>query len=394
MRVLEVGAAKCWGAPHVIAAGCTYVGTDILADPKIGLGRGVFYEQGAGPFLRVQADGESLPFADGRSTSTYCVATLHHALDLGADGGRDGPGHPARGARARTERGHAGGVPLGRRTRPGRGAQLRDQRARAHALRVPLGLRPRRPLVRRVEQADGYEEMAGRRIGGDCSCDSRCSAAAPDLVHADLYGYQGASLVARRSAAAPVRIAVCRPQVPFAHGGAEIFTDTLVAELRARGHEAEIVSVPFKWYPGARVLTQAFLWRLLDLDGADGRPIDMVVATKFPPTSSATPRSASGSCTSSARPTSSTAPSWASSARAPEDRAVRRKVQELDRVALGEATRLFATSGNVAGRLERSTGLVAEVLPHPAQALDYRDDGPGNSSSPSTGSTAPSASTC
>ena len=39
-RVLEVGAAKCWGAQHVIARGCTYVGTDILADANVGLGRG------------------------------------------------------------------------------------------------------------------------------------------------------------------------------------------------------------------------------------------------------------------------------------------------------------------------------------------------------------------
>ena len=62
----------------------------------------------------------------------------------------------------------------------------------------------------------------------------------------------------------------------------------------------------------------------------------------------------------------------------PEDRALRRKVQELDRVALGEATRLFATSRNVAGRLERSTGLGAEVLPHPPQELAYRCDGYGD----------------
>jgi glycosyltransferase involved in cell wall biosynthesis len=52
-------------------------------------------------------------------------------------------------------------------------------------------------------------------------------------------------------------------------------------------------------------------------------------------------------------------------------------VQELDRVALGEATRLFAISSNVAARLERSTGLVAEVLPHPPQRLAFRDDGDG-----------------
>ena len=58
--------------------------------------------------------------------------------------------------------------------------------------------------------------------------------------------------------------------------------DTLVAELRARDHEAELVTVPFKWYPGTRVLDQAFLWRLLDLTEIDGRPIDLVLATKFP----------------------------------------------------------------------------------------------------------------
>ena len=62
-----------------------------------------------------------------------------------------------------------------------------------------------------------------------------------------------------------MRIAVCRPQVPFVYGGAEVMADTLVEELRARGHEAEIVTVPYKWYPGTRVLDQAFLWRLVDL---------------------------------------------------------------------------------------------------------------------------------
>ena len=41
-----------------------------------------------------------------------------------------------------------------------------------------------------------------------------------------------------------MRIAVCRPQVPFNYGGAELVSDTLVEQLRARGHEAELVSVP------------------------------------------------------------------------------------------------------------------------------------------------------
>src|SRR5205085_1204038 len=57
---------------------CDFVATDILVDPKIGLGRGAFY----GDFGRVQADGEHLPFPDAAFDVVYCVATLHHALNL------------------------------------------------------------------------------------------------------------------------------------------------------------------------------------------------------------------------------------------------------------------------------------------------------------------------
>jgi uncharacterized protein YbaR (Trm112 family) len=78
LRVLEVGAAKAWAAPYWLERDCDYVATDILVDPKIGLGRGAFY----GDFGRVQADGEHLPFEDGSFDVVYCVAALHHALDL------------------------------------------------------------------------------------------------------------------------------------------------------------------------------------------------------------------------------------------------------------------------------------------------------------------------
>jgi glycosyltransferase involved in cell wall biosynthesis len=175
-----------------------------------------------------------------------------------------------------------------------------------------------------------------------------------------------------------MRIAVCRPQVPFARGGAEIFTDTLVDELRARDHEAEIVSVPFKWYPGARVLTQAFLWRLLDLTESDGKPIDLVVATKFPSYVVRHPEKRVWLVHQFRQAYDLDRTELGQFGESAPERALRRQVQELDRVALGEATRVFATSKNVAGRLERSTGLVAEVLPHPAQELPYHDDGPGD----------------
>ena len=151
-----------------------------------------------------------------------------------------------------------------------------------------------------------------------------------------------------------MRIAVCRPQVPFARGGAEIFTDRLVEELRARGHEADLVSVPFKWYPGARVLTQAFLWRMLDLDEADGRKIDLVVATKFPSylVRHADKRVWLVHQFRQAYELDGTPLGQFDDS--PEERALRRKVQELDRVALGEA---IAALRHVAQRRDAARGV-------------------------------------
>jgi glycosyltransferase involved in cell wall biosynthesis len=175
-----------------------------------------------------------------------------------------------------------------------------------------------------------------------------------------------------------MRIAVVRPQVPFARGGAEIFTDRLVDELRERGHEADLVSVPFKWYPGTRVLTQAFLWRLLDLDEADGKTIDLVVATKFPSYLVRHRHKRVWLVHQFRQAYELDGTELAQFGPSAEDRALRRKIQELDRLALGEATRLFSTSRNVADRLQRSTGLESEVLPHPPQELAYRCDGYGD----------------
>ncbi len=169
-----------------------------------------------------------------------------------------------------------------------------------------------------------------------------------------------------------MRIAVCAPKVPFVYGGAEILAETLVAELRTRGHEADLVTIPFKWYPRARVLTQALLWRLTDLEEADGRRIDLVIATKFPSYAVRHPNKVvwlvhqfrqayelDGTALGQFGPDSF-------------DRATRRAVHRLDNRALGEAQKLFAISENVAGRLRTNNDLEAKVLRPPPQNLDYR----------------------
>jgi len=171
-----------------------------------------------------------------------------------------------------------------------------------------------------------------------------------------------------------MRIAVCLPQVPFIRGGAEILSERLVSELRDRGHETELVTVPFKWYPGERVLTQAFLWRLLDLEEADGAPVDLVIATKFPSYVVQHSNKVVWLLHQFRQAYELDRTELGQFDESPEDRALRRAVHRLDKLALGEARKLFATSGNVAERLRRTTGLEAEVLAHPPQELPYRCD--------------------
>ncbi len=199
MRVLEIGAAKCWGSQHVIARGCTYVGADILADPNIGLGRGLFYEELAGqPFLRVQADGEGLPFASASFDVTYCVATLHHALDLGAMVGEM--------SRVTRPGGHVLALNEGSRAlRQGANAPTQEEalgfgiNEHVHTIYAYVWALARHGvLVRRIFQADGYDGIAGTRAGGTLLRLPLVGRAAATLYTQSCCGYQGVSLVGRR----------------------------------------------------------------------------------------------------------------------------------------------------------------------------------------------------
>ena len=170
-------------------------------------------------------------------------------------------------------------------------------------------------------------------------------------------------------ATAPVRIAVCVPQVPFERGGTEIFADGLVAGAararpRGRARHRAVQVVPGRARADAGVPLAAARPRGGGRAADRRRDRDEVPVVR----ASAIRTRSSGCCTSSGRRGSSTAPSSASSPSRAEDRAMRREVQRLDRVALGEARKIFATSLNVADRLRGSTGLDAEVLPPPAAA--------------------------
>ena len=160
-------------------------------------------------------------------------------------------------------------------------------------------------------------------------------------------------------------ILVCEAQVPFVHGGAEIHVRELVRELNARGYLAELVSVPFKWYPKEEILPHAAAWRLLDLSESNGRPVDLVIASKFPTYFVRHPakvawlihqyRAAYELCDTE----------YSDFLHREQDVGLRDTLIRLDTEMLGECRAIYTNAQNTADRLKKFNGLHAQALYHP-----------------------------
>jgi glycosyltransferase involved in cell wall biosynthesis len=79
-----------------------------------------------------------------------------------------------------------------------------------------------------------------------------------------------------------MRVLIATVKVPFIQGGAELHAEGLRKALCAEGHEAEIVALPFKWYPPERILEQILACQLLDVTESAGKSVDRVIGLKFP----------------------------------------------------------------------------------------------------------------
>ena len=173
-----------------------------------------------------------------------------------------------------------------------------------------------------------------------------------------------------------MRILVCTTQVPFARGGAETLAEGLRDALHARGHEADLVALPFAWTPRANILRGALAWRLLDLTRIEGRPVDLVIATKFPSYAVRHPRKVVWLVHQHRQAYDWYGTSLSDWGAQPGDAEARRALLELDRRTLGEAHKLFAISRNVAKRLRHGNGLAAEPLYPPTHLETLLQPGP------------------
>jgi len=171
-------------------------------------------------------------------------------------------------------------------------------------------------------------------------------------------------------------VVVCEAQVPFIRGGAEALSRELVREFRGRGFDTELVSVPFKWYPREEVLAHAAAWRLLDLTESTGRPIDLLVATKFPTYFARHPRKVTWLVHQHRAAYELVDTPYSDFSHTEADIALRERLIALDTEHLGECRGLFSISATIADRLRRFNGIEATPVYHPPRLAARIKGGP------------------
>jgi glycosyltransferase involved in cell wall biosynthesis len=177
----------------------------------------------------------------------------------------------------------------------------------------------------------------------------------------------------------PRTVLVCEAQVPFVQGGAEFHVSELVRQLRAHGYPTDTIRLPFKWYPKDEILAHAAAWRLLDLSESNGRPIDVVIATKFPTYFARHSRKVAWLIHQHRAAYELAGTVFSDFGHDERDVALRERLIALDTRMLGECTRLFTNSANTAARVERFNGLAAEALYHPPRLAERLHAGPAGS---------------
>lgn len=160
-------------------------------------------------------------------------------------------------------------------------------------------------------------------------------------------------------------VLVCETQVPLVRGGAELLVRQLVSELRARGIATDRVSLPFKWYPKDEILPHAAAWRMLDLSESNGRPIDLVISTKFPTYFARHPRKVCWLVHQYRAVYELCGTEYSDFDHAERDVALRDRIMALDEQMLGECKGLYTISQTVTKRLWTYNGLASTPLYHP-----------------------------
>lgn len=160
-------------------------------------------------------------------------------------------------------------------------------------------------------------------------------------------------------------ILICTTQVPFTAGGGEAHVEGLRRAFIHAGYNAEVVALPFKWYPPAEIMRSALAWRLLDLSEANGKPVDLVIGMKFPAYLVAHKRKVLWIMHQYRSAYNLWGTSFDDLSMYPDGAQVREWIRQADNRLIPEAKKVFANSRTVADRLRSFNKIESQPLYHP-----------------------------
>jgi glycosyltransferase involved in cell wall biosynthesis len=170
-----------------------------------------------------------------------------------------------------------------------------------------------------------------------------------------------------------MKVSIVNVQAPFVNGGAEYLAESLADRVRGRGHRAEVVRLPFKWYPAQAVLEHMLACRMMDVGAGDP---DLVIGLKFPAYLAPFPNKRVWLLHQFRQVYEQWGTEFAGLPDTPRSQGLRDAVVAADNRHLREVKGLYTNSKIVAGRLKRFNGIdVDEVLYPPLDRAELF--GPG-----------------
>ena len=162
-----------------------------------------------------------------------------------------------------------------------------------------------------------------------------------------------------------MRIILSTVQVPLIRGGAEILADELKKQLMLHGHQVDIVSIPFKWYPTQTLYNSILMGRMMELEEVAYQKVDGVIGLKFPAYYAHHPKKVLWLVHQHRQAYDLWNTQYGDLHLSGDGKKLRDFIVESDTYFLNQYKDRYTISKNVADRLQKFNGLVSHALYHP-----------------------------
>jgi glycosyltransferase involved in cell wall biosynthesis len=162
-----------------------------------------------------------------------------------------------------------------------------------------------------------------------------------------------------------LKIGLLMSQVPFIRGGAEILADQLKSKLELYGHQAEIISIPFKWYPISSLYNSMMMGRMMEIQESAYQKVDGVIGLKFPAYYAAHTNKVMWLVHQHRQAYDLWGTKFGDLHQNPDGEKIKKFIIESDNLFIPEYKNRYTISKNVSQRLQKNNNISSTALYHP-----------------------------